>query len=253
MDFGYALSGGGIRGVAHLGIIKCLEEEGIRPSIVSGTSAGAIVGAFYCAGYKPDKILDIIIKTRLMNVLGLAFNWQGLLSLDKTEKVFTKYFSGNSFEELKIPLIVTATNGRTGKIKYFTRGNLIRPILASSAIPVIFKPVEIDGESYIDGGILNNMPAEPLIGKCDMIFGMNCNPVDADFSGDNMKVYMERTFMLAINSNIMASRQYCDFFIEPQNISKYGALDFGKAEEIFNKGYKFANKHRKQLLSPLER
>ena len=76
MKIGYAMSGGGVRGVAHLGIIKLLEEEGIQPDMISGTSAGAIIGAFYGQGYPPDEILEIIVKTKLMNVLGLAINWQ---------------------------------------------------------------------------------------------------------------------------------------------------------------------------------
>ncbi|MFC2124783.1 patatin-like phospholipase family protein [Bacteroidota bacterium] len=253
MKIGYALSGGGVRGVAHLGIIKLLEEEGIQPALISGTSAGAIVGAFYGQGYSPDEILEIIVKTKLMNVLGLAINWRGLLSLEKTEQVFQKYFPENSFDNLQIPLIVAATNSRTGEIAYFSEGDLIRPVLASSAIPVIFKPVEIKGESYIDGGIVSNLPTEPLIKHCDKIIGMHCNPIDRNYSGSNLKRLMERTFLLAINSNIIPSRKYCDIFIEPDDIMKYGALEFSKVIEIFKKGYKFASEHRKQLLPIIEK
>ncbi len=253
MKIGYALSGGGVRGVAHLGIIKLLEEEGIVPHMISGTSSGAIIGAFYGQGYTPGEILEIIEKTKLMNVLGLAINLKGLLSFDRTEKVFSKYFPENSFKDLRIPLIVAATNSRTGDIAYFSEGNLIRSVLASAAIPVIFKPVEIEGELYIDGGIVNNLPAESLAQHCDKIIGMHCNQIDKNFTGDNIKGILERTFLLAINSNTKASRQLCDIYIEPDNIKKYRALEFGKVSEIYKKGYKFACKHRKQFLSQLEK
>jgi len=111
--------------------------------------------------------------------------------------------------------------------------------------------VEIEGELYIDGGVVNNLPVEPLIGQCDTIVGMNCNPIDLSFSGNNMKDYVERTFMLAIDSNTRASQQYCDISIEPGTIAKYKALDFNKVDELFKKGYNFARKHWKNISSKL--
>lgn len=252
MKIGYALSGGGARGAAHLGIIKVLEEEGIRPAMISGTSAGSIIGAYYAAGYDPDRILEILSGTSLIRVLGLAFNLKGLLTLDKTEQEFLKFFPDNSFSKLQIPLIVAATNIRTGKITYFSDGELIKPVLASSAIPVIFNPVIIDGEMYIDGGVLNNMPSEPLIGHCDKILGMHCNAVNRNYSNDTIKGLVERTFLLAVNTNIMTSKQYCDIFMEPTEVRDYGALEFGKLREIFQIGYEYASARRKHLLTLLE-
>ena len=240
MKIGIALSGGGSRGIAHVGILKALEEFGIHPGIISGTSAGAIIGALYTYGYKPDEILEIIIKTRFLKILRPAFTKSGLLTLEKTYDFFNSLLPTDSFDTLKIPMFICATNVKNGRSTFFSSGSLIRSVMASSAIPVIFSPVEIDGNHYIDGGITNNMPIDPLIGHCDKIIGIHCNPVDKEYDTGNMKELLERTFLLTINGNVENRKKNCDLFLEPYDLRKYGAFDFAKSKEIFNKGYEYA-------------
>jgi NTE family protein len=119
--------------------------------------------------------------------------------------------------------------------------------MASSAIPVIFAPVEIEGKFYIDGGITNNLPVEPLTGQCDRIIGLHCNPVDHDFDAGNVKGLLERTFLLAINGNVEKRKSVCDVFLEPYELRKYGAFDFTKSTDIFKAGYEFALKNEKNI------
>ncbi len=240
MKIGIALSGGGSRGIAHVGILKALEEFGIHPGIISGTSAGAIIGALFSYGYKPDELLEIIIKTRLLKILRPAFTKSGLLTLEKTYDFFNSLLPTDSFNSLKIPMFVCATNVKNGRSTFFSSGSLIRCVMASSAIPVIFSPVEIDGNHYIDGGITNNMPVDPLIGHCDKIIGMHCNPVDKEYDTGNMKELLERTFLLTINGNVENRKKNCDLFLEPYDLRKYGAFDFAKSKEIFNNGSEYA-------------
>ncbi|MEQ9300167.1 MAG: patatin-like phospholipase family protein [Cyclobacteriaceae bacterium] len=237
MKIGLVLSGGGARGIAHLGVIKALEELGIHISNISGASFGAIVGAFYADGYSPDDIFKLIIKTNLFKMVQPAINWQGLLTIEKSEVLFSPYLTAKTFEDLKIPLTVVATNVKKGKSKFFYSGELIKPMLASSCLPVIFKPVELDGKLYIDGGILNNLPVEPLIVNCDRIIGVHTNPIDAKNMPTNMKAVFERTMMMTINYNVYARKNKCDVFIEPKELCKFNVFDFKKAQEIFDIGY----------------
>ena len=235
---GVALSGGGARGIAHLGVLKALNEEGIFPNIISGTSAGSIVGALYCAGYSPEESLKIVQKTSVLSVFRPSFSWKGFLKIDKLADILQKHLP-ETFEDLNLPLIVAASEINEGKTAYFKSGNLIKPILASASIPVLFKPMEIDGKNYVDGGILNNLPAEPLVDNVDTLIGVSCNPYGYADKLDNAKLLMERSALLAINGNTMKSRALCDQFIEPITLTQFSGFDLSRSREIFEAGYKF--------------
>jgi len=232
------LSGGGARGIAHLGVLKALNEGGIYPDIISGSSAGSIVGALYCAGYSPEDSLKIVQETSALSVFRPSFSWKGFLKIDKLGSILKKHLP-EKFEDLNLPLIVAASDINAGKTVYFDSGPLIRTILASSTIPVLFKPMEIEGKNYVDGGILNNLPAEALVNKADTIIGVSCNPYGLVEKLDNAKLLMERSALLAINGNTMKSRGLCDQFIEPPALAQFSGFDLSKSKEIFDVGYKF--------------
>lgn len=239
---GVALSGGGARGIAHLGVLQALEENGIKPDIISGTSAGAIVGGFCCAGYSPDNILTIIIKTKMLSIFKPAFSWQGLLSMDKLAAILTAHLP-ETFEELSKPLTVAATDLGVGKTTYFTKGDLQSAILASSCLPVLFNPIEINGSKYIDGGILNNLPVEALINKAKNIIAIGCNPIGVKHNFNSFKDVMERSSLLAINENTLKSKALSHVFIEPNELIKFSGFDLSKATEIFETGYQYTSKN----------
>lgn len=236
---GLTLSGGGARGIAHVGLLKAFDEAGIKISMITGTSAGAIVGAFYCYGYSPDEILQVVKAVKLYRYIRPALTKSGLLKMDPTEQIYKKYFSMDDFQYLKIPLVISATNLRTGKSAYFSHGSLIAAIKASSAVPVIFHPVHWNGEDYVDGGILNNLPIEPLVGHVDKIIGVNCNPIDGNYELGNFRSLIERSLLMAINVNAKFKRSECDLFLEPDGLKGFGGFDFSKAEEMFNIGYEY--------------
>ena len=139
---GLVLSGGGARGVAHLGVLKTLEENDISIDVISGTSSGSIVGALYCHGYSPDEIFRIAQDANVFRHLRPALNFTGLIRIDGFSEILLKYLPHNSFDELRIPLSVATTNINDGVTTFFDSGELIKPILASSCIPVIFNPLE---------------------------------------------------------------------------------------------------------------
>jgi len=240
MKVGVVLSGGGIRGIAHLGVLQALTEAGIKPDMLSGTSAGSIVGALYCQGMEPYEILQIFLKTRLYGFLRPTFRNPGLLSLDLTRTLFLKHLPHDSFEGLKIPLVIAATNFSEGKLTYFSSGKLIQAVLASSSIPGVFKPIIIDGKMYVDGGVLNNFPIEPVQEHCDFIIGSSCNHLPVVSKIVNFRRLFQRAAIMSINSDMERKCQFLDVLIEPEGMGATSIFDVKKTEEIYWLSYNAA-------------
>jgi NTE family protein len=239
MKIGLVLSGGGARGVAHIGVIKALEEMGVEISMVSGTSAGSIVGALYANGLKPDAMFEIIKNLSVFRSVRPAWAWSGLLTMDGLRELLLKHIPENRFESLKLPLTVAATEIKKGHIHYFSEGELIPAIVGSCSVPAVFNPVQHQGGLFVDGGLLDNMPVRPLKGKCDFIIGSHCNHISSDFDVKNLKTVIERSLLLAINANTQASRNMCDVVIEPPHMDRFSSFEIAKAQEIFEAGYTF--------------
>lgn len=239
MKLGIALSGGGARGIAHLGVLKALDEFGVKLSCISGTSTGAIVGALYAEGLAPDAILDLIIETRFFSSLRPAWTWTGLLNMEGLREVILKFIPGNRFESLKIPLTIAATNLRQGKAEYFSRGELIPAILASCCVPALFNPVQIQDDMYVDGGIVDNLPCKPIREKCDLLIGSHCNYITNEFDVRNFRSVIERSLLIAINGNTAVSKNLCDVLIEPPSLGNISTFEVRKAKILFDIGYHF--------------
>lgn len=233
MKVGIVLSGGGVRGVAHLGVLQALDSSGIRFCKITGTSAGSIVGALFAEGHNPYEILKVFLKIKLFKYLRPAFGTSGLLSMERIAGLLLEYIPHNSFEKLRIPLVITATNFSKGTLRYFSEGTIIPPIQASSALPGIFAPVMIGDDMYIDGGVKNNFPVEPLLGDCDFIIGSSCNhlPVITQLTG--IKHYMLRTATMVVESDMEEKRKLCDVVIAPRGIGEISVFDLRKAEDIY--------------------
>ncbi|TDG37867.1 patatin [Pedobacter changchengzhani] len=233
MKVGIVLSGGGIRGIAHLGVLKAFSNLGITFSHISGTSAGAIAGAFFAAGIDPEEGLNIFLKTKLWRFIRPALGSLGLINIERTANVLKDYFPNNLIENLKIPLTIAAVNFSEGRLVYFNQGPLIRAIQASSCIPGVFKPIMIDGQMYVDGGILNNFPVEPLMKDCDFIIGSSCNhlkPVDKITGITNL---LGRAGVMSINHDMERKSKFCDVMIEPKGLGSINTFDMKRAEDIY--------------------
>lgn len=232
MNIGVVLSGGGVRGVAHLGVLKALSEAGVTFCRITGTSAGAIVGAFFAEGHDPYDIFREFLTVKLLSFMRPGWSG-GLLSIENTTSLFRKYLPHNSFEGLQIPMTITAVNFSTGKLVYFSEGELIPVIQASSAIPGVFKPVIINDEMYVDGGVLNNFPLEPLRNSCDFIIGSSCNHVPFVRKISSFRGMLQRAALLAINADMEEKRKFCDVLIEPESMGTTSIFEVGRAEEIY--------------------
>ncbi|WP_295796724.1 patatin-like phospholipase family protein [Mucilaginibacter sp.] len=234
---GLALSGGGIRGVSHLGVMQALTDHGIEFSHISGTSAGAIAASFFAAGYAPKEILQIIKETKLLKLLRPSIGSAGLISILRARFLFARYIPHNSFQKLKIHVTISSVDLGEGKLVYFTDGELDLAILASCCLPGIFKPIIINEHMYIDGGILNNFPVEPLVGNCDLIIGSSCNHLPVVTEIKSFGSLVDRAAMIAINSSLNMHKILCDIVIEPHGLGGYGIFDTDAADEIYKIGY----------------
>jgi len=230
---GIVLSGGGIRGIAHLGVLKALMNTGITFSHISGTSAGAIAGAFYAAGIDPEEGLNIFMKTRLLRFVRPALGSLGLINIENTRQILKDYFPHDKIEDLKIPLTICATNFSEGNLAYFNKGPLIRAILASSCIPGIFKPIMIDNQMFVDGGILNNFPVEPLLNHCDYIIGSSCNHLKPVDKITRISHLVQRAGIMSINQDMEQKVKFCNLLIEPKGMGGISTFDMKKAETIY--------------------
>lgn len=243
MKTGLVLSGGGARGIAHIGVIKALEEMGVTIDIISGTSAGSIIGSLYAYGYKPDRIFEIISSTRLYRSMRPAWALTGLLSLDSLRDILLKYIPENNFESLKIPITIVATDIQKGRAEYFRTGELIPTILASCCVPAVFNPIQFNGDTYVDGGILDNLPAKAIRDECDFLIGSHCNHIGSIVDIKNLRVILERSLLMAINGNTIVNKSLCDVLIEPPEVGKISGFELGKAKSLFDIGYNFTKEN----------
>ncbi|WP_214226957.1 patatin-like phospholipase family protein [Pedobacter sp. B4-66] len=233
IKIGIVLSGGGIRGVAHLGVLKAFGNAGIKFSHISGTSAGSIAGALFASGIDPEDILNIFIKTKLLKFLRPAVGSLGIVNIENTSSLFKEYFPDDRIESLKIPLTIATTNFSKGELVYFNKGPLIRSIQASSCIPGIFRPIMIDDEMYVDGGILNNFPVEPLLNNCDFIIGSSCNHLKPVEKITKITALMARAGLMSVNKDMEEKAAFCNVLIEPKGMGEISTFDMKKAETIY--------------------
>ena len=244
MNLGLVLSGGGMRGAAHIGAIKALEEHNLYPTHIAGTSAGAIVGALYAYGYNWEDILRFFKSIQILDIKKYALNKPGFIDTEKFYPDFKNYIKNDNFSFLKKELSLTATNILNGDLEIFDKGELIRPILASAAIPGIFAPVKINDSYYVDGGSLNNFPVELLKATCDKIIGIYVNGYSTISINDLKHSHnvIERAFKLKSVKYDQEKFNDCDLVIFPKELSNYGIFDKKHLQDIFKIGYEAAIK-----------
>jgi len=239
MRVGLVLSGGGARAAMHLGVIQALEDHGIAIDLIAGTSAGAVAGALYARGYSPSECLEILTGLSLFRSVRLNLGGKGLLRLSAMEKFLVKYFPNNDFSDLRIPLIVTATDVVAAETVAYRSGPLIQPVLASCCLPGLFEPYNLDGRQLVDGGVLNNLPVEFVEEGTDFIIGSHCNPfqLDRPLKGSIDVAY--RSLLLAVHHQILRRFGKCQLLIEPPRLSRYSIFDFRKMKDIYAIGYDY--------------
>jgi len=159
---GLALGGGVVRGLAHVGVLQILVENGIPIDFIAGTSAGSLIGAIYCAGLSMDQITAAALKMRWSNIASLTWPSRGLLSFNKMERRIIELIGDIEFNDLEKPLTIVATRLDTGQPVHFNQGRLAPAVHASCAVPGVITPVRMDGFWLGDGSLVNTVPVSPL-------------------------------------------------------------------------------------------
>lgn len=238
-QIGITFSGGGTRAVAQIGVIKALRENGIEAVAVAGTSGGAIVAALYAAGLTTDEMLAFIKDSNIYKLYKPGLPINGLTSLAYLEEMLAKHIHADSFESLYMPCHIVAANLMTGKPHVFETGRLFQAITASCSVPLVFKPVEIDGQLYADGGIFDNMPVAPLRDDCDIVIGINVMP-NVEVPKTDVESLISigmRVFDLMIYNTTQNNFGSCDVVIQPIDVYKYNIFNFNHFDEFFQFGY----------------
>lgn len=234
---GLVLSGGGTRGFAHLGVTAALYDNGIKPDVISGTSAGAIAGAFMAAGKNPKEVRDMLKNGSFFKYTKLQLPKDGLMKLDGLKELFQREIPVKNLEDLDIPLYVTISNLNTGAVEYQNTGLLGETVLASSSIPILFSPVRINGNIYVDGGLIDNIPIEPIKNDCERIIVSNISPIKPKEKFKNLIEITTRTFYMSVNANSKQVRKYANIYIEADGIDQYEILSTTHADELYEMGY----------------
>lgn len=235
---GIALGGGGSRGFAHLGVIKALAEEGISPDMISGTSSGAIVGALLATGKSADEIFALMKESKLTDYVQINIPSNGLLTLDHLKEQLEEFLVEKTFGQLRIPLYVTVSNLLTGEVEYLATGNVAQAVQASASIPILFSPVEINNQLFVDGGLLDNVPVKPLIGQCEKIIAVDIMPVEKMSTVNGLREIAARTFQMSMGGFHEERQKTCSLMIRLEELAGYHIFDTSKAEELFDIGYR---------------
>lgn len=265
--WGLVLGSGAAPGLCHIGVIKVLEESGLRPNFIAGSSIGALIGAFYAAGKTPDEMIKLAQQLDLresFSLTDLGLGQGGLIRGDKMKSLLADLLPVKTFAELKIPLLIATTDLATAKVNVITEGDLLDAIRASAAIPVLFSPVEIGGKYLVDGGAAAPLPIKQLqkyyraqnpIGHPLKIVAVNClaqvtktyapskaTATNALLSPPWKKFYQNAVQTIHIMENNLAKDQAkeADILLEPIPEPPVDWLDFSQPGPAIAAGEKAA-------------
>ena len=245
---GLCLSGGGALGFAHIGVIQALEENGISPTHIVGSSMGAIVGTIYAAGYSAKDMLQMIKDDKLYKITKLmtfhpAFLKSGLSTHEMLRSLIHDIIPHNSFEKLKKQMHICVVNLNTAEWEIINSGNELDKWLAASAtIPGIFETVNQNGIHYVDGGLLNNVPAQGIKDICETIIGVDVIPHLIPTELKKPVDTLAFAVRAMLHQNSKAGRHLCQFLIEPKSIEKFNEFSFDAYQQIYDYGYQAATK-----------
>lgn len=239
-DTGLVLSGGFIKGFAHLGVMQALLERDIRPGIISGASAGALLGVFLSDGNEPYEVLEHFEGARFKDFTDMVFPRQGFMDLGELVDFLRQRIRARNLEDLTTPLVVTATDFEAGRSEHFFEGEIAPRVAASCCMPILFRPITIEGVRYVDGGVKMNLPVSPIRFLCDHIIAVNLGSTVYAADTTSLIGIAERCYDLMFGAATEKELALADFIIEPKGLEKYPNTRLDKAQEIFLKGYEAA-------------
>jgi NTE family protein len=248
---GVALGGGFARGIAHIGVLHALEQSGIKIDYISGTSAGALAGIAYASGLPFKEVVKRAADLRFGIFGQWRFSWLGLASNQKLEFYPKRYLGISTFDELRIPITVAATDLITGEPVYFNEGPLGPPLRASCAYPGLFQPVQYQGHTLVDGFVGATVPVEAVAKMgADVIVAVFLDS-EAMVKPTNFTDVIGRSFTIIQRHADLAWRTRADVVIEPR-VREFAWDDFAKTPELVAAGEEAAMAAMPRVRTALE-
>jgi NTE family protein len=232
-SIGLALGGGFARGIVHIGVLKVLEAENIPIGFVAGTSVGALIGAAYCSGVSPAELEAVATRVRFRDLARWTFSRYGFATNLRMLSFLNNLLKVKTFEELRIPLAVTATDFMTGEGVVFRSGPLADPVRASCAYPGVFLPVTVNGRLLVDGMLAHSLPTAPIREMgADRVLAVSLKTKWTSAEGPkHVFEVIGQCFAIAQNLNGAEARKCADLIIEP-DVTGYRYDDFGRSAEL---------------------
>jgi NTE family protein len=231
---GLALGGGSVRGMAHLGVLTVLEGAGVPVDFVAGTSAGSVIGAFYCAGYGLIKAVEMATRMSWRNIANPTWPSKGLISFERMEAFLIAELGDLQFADLEIPFAAVAADLDTGQQVVFREGRIAPAIRASCSIPGIVTPSKIDGRTLVDGSIANTIPVSVVREMgADFVIGVDIFPSTNRSSWGPFGIGFSAIEILVQNAG--GGAKDADCLIAPK-LSGHSYVSFSHWKTLFNLG-----------------
>ncbi len=233
----YVLGSGAARGFAHVGVLKILEEHGIRPDIIVGTSAGSLVGALYAGGIRGEELMQAALELERSDVADWALPNRGVIRGMLLQRLVNERLNNRAIEQLDIVFACVATALRTGERTVFTRGNTGMAVRASSSFPGVFRPVTINGQEYVDGGVVSPVPvavARELGAEFVIAVDVSKLPKE-DANIDSTLQVLHQSFLIMSQAMVGAEIEDADVVIRP-DVSEISLMAFDKREHAMKEG-----------------
>lgn len=234
---GLALSGGGAKGFAHIGVFKMLEECALMPDIIAGTSVGALMGALFADGYRADELQELFTGREFSEFAQLQIPKSGLFDSKRFRYFLKRHLRAKNIEDLQIPMAIMATDLDNGVSHAFRQGPIVEAVTASCSIPIIFSPVVIGGVHYVDGGLFHNFPVSIIREECERVIGVNVSPLVPQKYKQTIFHIAERSYHYMFRANTLEDREMCDVLIEAEEFGLYKTFDLENVEQIARIGY----------------
>ena len=246
----FVLGGGGARGFAHAGVLKVLDDAGIRADLVVGTSAGSLVGALYAGGIRNDELLETALAVQRDELVDFVFPHRGFIEGNRLQTYIDKALKGRLIEQLDIPFVAVATELATGKLVAFTRGDTGMAVRASCSVPVIFQPTAIRGSEYVDGGLVSPVPVKVARESgADLVIAVDVSrQPDEHKELGSTAAMLSHAFVVMEHALAQEESKLADVVIRP-NLAKVRATDLAARGQAIAAGEEAARAALPQIRS----
>lgn len=235
-----ALGGGGAKGFAHIGVIKVLESHGIKPKIVTGTSAGSFVGSLYASGKSPYQLQHIALTFKESDIRDLTLNRQGFIAGQKLQDFVNQHVANKPIEKFPIRFAAVATRLDNGRKADFIKGNAGQAVRASCSIPNVFVPATIGGTQYVDGGLVSPIPVQTAKAMgADLVIAVDISARPTGNQPVNMWGLLDQTLNIMGQQSINQELAQANIVIQPK-VGHIGTLDLKASNQTILEGEKAA-------------